>query len=498
MISRPDLKSFSKLPRAYLIILEDITGYVEVVTLTGEAVLGRKGGDNTPEISLSSPIVSRCHGRFTVSSGSFYYTDADSLNGTFVNGRHITGKDGAVRLGDGDVLRIDTPLPGRLHKNAVTIVFSLTYDRRCKWHRLPLTHAGLSVGRDVHNSLEFDSSKTRVKMANLSVNSSQTILRPERGMKPYLNGNLVSDALIVNNKDVIRFANDFIFFSQNEICYNTCSADECGLVVRINETVVNEGFSHKTLLKDISLEVDKGDFALIIGGSGAGKSTLVNSILGKYTINGSIVLGGKAVTPGSAEAARIAYVPQTLAIRKEERLIDVVRDTALLRMNGDMSPSEREAFIWETLDRLGLKGKAKSEIKKLSGGEQRRAAIANEVVTNSDVFFLDEPDSGLDPKSGISLMQNLKSLSDKGKMVMLISHNYASYPNPEQIYSKVIILAKSNEDGIGRLAFSGSVREALSFFGVDELKDITKLINPLSENGDGRADEFVEKYRRLY
>ena len=61
----------------------------------------------------------------------------------------------------------------------------------------------------------------------------------------------------------------------------------------------------------------------------------------------------------------------------------------------------------------------------------------------------------------------------------------------------VIILAKSNTDGIGRLAFCGSVPEALEFFGVEELKDITKLINPASENGEGRADEFVEKFRRF-
>ena len=162
-----------------------------------------------------------------------------------------------------------------------------------------------------------------------------------------------------------------------------------------------------------------------------------------------------------------------------------------------MNKKQRTEFIMSTLDSLGLKSKANTEIKKLSGGEQRRAAIANEVVTNSNIFFLDEPDSGLDPKSGMELMNNLKALSDIGKTVMLISHNYASYPSPEKIYTKIIILAKSNIDGIGRLAFSGSVPEALEFFGVEALKDITKLINPVSENGEGRADEFVEKYKRM-
>ena len=183
---------------------------------------------------------------------------------------------------------------------------------------------------------------------------------------------------------------------------------------------------------------------------------------------------------------------------RAEPAVIVITDTAILRMNGKMSGSQRKKFIMETLESLGLAAKAKMEIKKLSGGEQRRAAIANEVVTNPDIFFLDEPDSGLDPKSGMELMNNLKNLSGKGKIVMLISHNSASYPNPEKIYTKVIILATSNRDGVGRLAFMGSVPEALYFFGVKELKDITKLINPKSENGDGRADEFVERFRREY
>ncbi len=223
----------------------------------------------------------------------------------------------------------------------------------------------------------------------------------------------------------------------------------------------------------------------------------MNSVLGKYDISGNIYIGGRPTAGNGDLTSSIAYVPQTLPIRKEERLIDVVTDTCVLRCKTKMSKAAREKFVLETLDTLGLKSKAKMEIRKLSGGEQRRAAIANEVVTNSDIFFLDEPDSGLDPKSGMELMNNLKALSDVGKMVMLISHNYASYPSPERIYTKVIILAKSNRDGIGRLAFCGSVPEALEFFGVDALKDITKLINPKSENGEGRADEFVEKYRRM-
>lgn len=485
--------------KAYLIVFSDMKEEVNVVTFTKNMTLGRKGSENTPDIAVSSPIVSRNHGMFTINSGAFYYSDAKSLNGTHINGTLIDPDSPPVRLNGGDVIRIDSKNPAVAHKGAVTIVFSTTYDRRSKWFRQKLSPKTAILGRGMTNGIEFDPKKMRTQALRFASSMGQMTFQTA-GMTGdiRLNNRPVSGTMPIINKDVLRVDNSFAFYCDSELVYSVCMATDSGLSVNIAETTVSDASGKKTLLKDIHMQVDRGDFTLIIGGSGAGKSTLINSILGKYTIKGAITLGGKLVTAGSGEASRIAYVPQTLPLRKEERLIDVVRDTALLRMNGNMSPAEREAFIMETLDQLGLKSKAKMEIRKLSGGEQRRAAIANEVVTNSDIFFLDEPDSGLDPKSGIELMNNLKALSDRGKIVMLISHNYASYPNPDKIYSKVVILAKSNIDGIGRLAFMGSIKEALEFFGVSELKDITKLINPTSENGDGRADEFVEKYRRMY
>ena len=488
---------------AYLLVFSDIKKDVAVIKLTKDMTLGRKIPGSVPDIVLDSPIISRSHGKFTVQPDGFYYTDNNSLNGTFINGilykQDVNPSDSPIRLNDGDVLRFDCRDSKKAHNNAVTIVFSTSYDKRSKWRRAKLSEANNSIGLSRKNLIEFDKSQMVVQNAVVSTNdfgctvkstSNKSILR--------YNNSVVSDSCRIRSKDAFKIDNNYLFYDKNEVLYSICLVTEPGLSVRLNETHVSDKLKKKVLLKDISLDIDKGDFALIIGGSGAGKSTFMNSILGKYSIAGTISIGGRVTSGNSELTSGIAYVPQTLPIRKEERLIDVVTDTCILRCKRKMSKSERSRFIMDTLDSLGLKGKADMEIKKLSGGEQRRAAIANEVVTDADIFFLDEPDSGLDPKSGMELMSNLKALSDIGKMVMLISHNYASYPNPERIYTKVIILAKSNKDGIGRLAFCGSVTEALEFFGVDALKDTTKLINPVSENGEGRADEFVEKFRRMY
>ena len=488
--------------KAYLIIFNGIENEATVISIKGNMTVGREIPGSKPDISIDSPIVSRKHGVFTVAPDGVYYQDTDSFNGTFINGmlykQDINPCKAPIRLNDGDVLRFDCRDARQSHANAVTMVFSTSYDKRSKWRRDKAPAANMIIGASHKHLIEFD--VRNMAYQNVSANISAigcSVTKTSRANNVFYNNMPVATNCFVRNKDVFRIDQNYIYYDKGEFLYNICLVTEPGLVVNLAETYVPDKLKRKVLLKDIHLNIDKGDFALIIGGSGAGKSTFMNSILGKYDINGMISIGGRVASGTESITSDIAYVPQTLPLRKEERLIDVVTDTCVLRCKTKMNKAERDKFIMDTLDSLGLKGKADMEIKKLSGGEQRRAAIANEVVTNSDIFFLDEPDSGLDPKSGMELMNNLKALSDAGKMVMLISHNYASYPSPEKIYSKVIILAKSNIDGIGRLAFCGSVKEALEFFGVSELKDITKLINPKAENGEGRADEFVEKYRRM-
>lgn len=486
---------------AYLIIFTDIKNEAVIVRLDGRMTVGREVPGSSPDIAINSPIVSRKHGEFTVGADGFYYKDCGSFNGTYINGflykKDINPDIAPVKLNDGDVLRIDNRHETKSHENAVTIVFSTTYDKRSKWRREKTKADTASIGFSNKNLVEFNTKKMAQQKAVAGMNEVGCALRKVGKTNHLIYNNCpVADTCFVRNKDIFRIDKTFFYYDKGEFIYNVCLVTEPGLDISLQETYVSDKLKKKVLLRDIDLSVDKGDFALIIGGSGAGKSTFMNSVLGKYDINGTISIGGKKSEGAGDLTSGIAYVPQTLPLRKEERLIDVVTDTCILRNKTKMSKSEREKFILDSLDSLGLKGKANMEIKKLSGGEQRRAAIANEVVTNSEIFFLDEPDSGLDPKSGMELMNNLKALSDVGKIVMLISHNYASYPCPEKIYTKIIILAKSNKDGIGRLAFCGSVNEALEFFGVDALKDITKLINPVSENGEGRADEFVEKYRR--
>lgn len=136
----------------------------------------------------------------------------------------------------------------------------------------------------------------------------------------------------------------------------------------------------------------------------------------------------------------------------------------------------------------------KTLVEKLSGGQRKRLSIAVEFVAKPELFFLDEPDSGLDGVMARYLMENLRRIADQEKIVVVITH---TPDRAVDLFDKVVVLAKSQEDNVGRLAFFGNIDEAKQFFDVDTMEQIIKRINRPDEGGEGRADEFIEKFEEL-
>jgi ABC-type multidrug transport system ATPase subunit len=113
-----------------------------------------------------------------------------------------------------------------------------------------------------------------------------------------------------------------------------------------------------------------------------------------------------------------------------------------------------------------------------------------ELVSDPDLFVLDEPDSGLDGVIAREIFEKLRGIADQGKIVMAITHT------PDRVidmFDKVIVLARDS-GRVGRLAFYGSPDEAREFFGQNSMEGILRLVNQKDEGGEGRSDEFVVKY----
>ncbi|WP_029230920.1 ABC transporter ATP-binding protein [Butyrivibrio sp. VCB2006] len=269
------------------------------------------------------------------------------------------------------------------------------------------------------------------------------------------------------------------------------AAIDNGLTVNIRERTVIDFFRKKTLLKDVHMQIPKGHMVLLLGGSGAGKTTYLNALTGYEKADASIMLDKADVYKEYSKMKyNIGFVPQQDLMRGTDTVELTLSDAALLRLPTSMSIMERENRIAAVLDLFGLMAVKSSLVDKLSGGQRKRLSIALEFITDPDLFILDEPDSGLDGVVARKLFEKLRGIADEGKIVVVITHT------PDRVidlFDDVIVLAK-DATRTGRLAYYGSVKESYEFFGKDSMEDILLSINQKDEGGEGRADEFVEKY----
>lgn len=264
------------------------------------------------------------------------------------------------------------------------------------------------------------------------------------------------------------------------------------LKIAIRERSVRNLLHKKVLLKDISLDVCTGEMVLILGGSGAGKTTFMNAVMGYEPADGTISFKGMNVYEEYEKMKyMIGFVPQQDLMRDNDTVYETLKNAGEMKLPASTDTDQLEKRVIEVLGLMGLEAEKTNLVKKLSGGQRKRLSIAQEYIGNPTLFFLDEPDSGLDGGMAKSLMEKLRTIADSQKIVMLISHQP---DRTAELFDKVIVLAKSNSEGCGRLAFFGSVEETKAFFGVDALEKVVQKINRKDEGGEGLSDYFIQKF----
>lgn len=182
------------------------------------------------------------------------------------------------------------------------------------------------------------------------------------------------------------------------------------------------------VLTGISLEIKTGEFVYLIGKVGSGKSSLIK------TLNAELPLEkgeGKVVGYSLAELKTrdIPFLRRKLGVVFQDfRLLNDrnVYDNLAFVLKATDWKSEEEIFdrVNEVLEMVAMTSKSKSMPHQLSGGEQQRVAIARALLNNPEVILADEPTGNLDPHTSIELMQILKDLNDKGKTIIIATHDY--------------------------------------------------------------------------
>lgn len=179
-------------------------------------------------------------------------------------------------------------------------------------------------------------------------------------------------------------------------------------------------------LRGMTLSINKGEFVSIMGPSGSGKSTLLHilSFLDRPT-GGSYKFQGKSIDEMTdQELAHVrnkdmGFVFQSFNLLSRLTVYDNVEISLLY---SDIPPNKRGALVEEAVRSVGLEEKLYTEAGKLSGGQKQRVAIARALVTDPNVIFADEPTGNLDSQSGLQVMEILESLNDKGRTVVLVTH----------------------------------------------------------------------------
>ncbi len=194
-----------------------------------------------------------------------------------------------------------------------------------------------------------------------------------------------------------------------------------GALIEFDKVVA--GYTHLTVLNEMTLDARKGEITLLIGPNGAGKSTVLKTLFGMLTPrSGHIRFNGQVIngrTPRQLLSEGIAFVPQgrnlfgSLSVLHNLELGGLHLEKRLLR--------ERIAEVMELFPRL--KQRVDSRAASLSGGEQKQLEVGRALLVKPEVILIDEPSIGLAPIIVQDVMRLLRTLADSGKSVLMVEQN---------------------------------------------------------------------------
>lgn len=182
------------------------------------------------------------------------------------------------------------------------------------------------------------------------------------------------------------------------------------------------------VLKSLNLEIDSGEFVMIMGKSGSGKTTLLN-ILGFLDVfdEGRYIFDGADVTNLSENERSVFRNINIGFVFQQFNLIETLNVYQNIELpliyNKTLKKSEREEIVKDKLKSVGLLDKLKQKPLQLSGGQQQRVAIARCLANDPQIIFADEPTGALDSETSKEIMELLTKLNEQGKTIIMVTHD---------------------------------------------------------------------------
>lgn len=213
---------------------------------------------------------------------------------------------------------------------------------------------------------------------------------------------------------------------------------------------VTKSFNHgKTqVLRDVSLEIKDGEFAVILGASGSGKSTLMNIISGlECADSGSVNVGGVELSHLSSQQLTKFRKDQVGFVFQQYYLLPHLSVKSNVKMGANLA--KNDDYV-EIINALGLVDKLNAKPWELSGGEQQRVCIARALAKKPQILFLDEPTGALDEKTGREVLDLIMKEKEKlGFTMIMVTHNQNIAEMAETIIKlnsgKIVEIAKNKK-----------------------------------------------------
>lgn len=494
-------------PSNFPALVDCATNQRHLIGTTTHFIVGRS---EDAHLCVANLRCSRKHFQI-VKDGERYFVEAlVQANPTYVDGREVVGRSAlangsVVRAGESDfrfvlAASVSAP-PPPMRAPAPAVAFALPPENEFQTvtasaeqlkEVLALTGnirlaGSMLIGRDYASHIPLPNPQVSRQHAVIVVRADSKVELRDLGSAngTFVNGRrLTSRPVMLNRDDQINIGPYALKFTGKELVTEN-RVDNIELISDNVTRIVTDRQTKKKLklLDGITLVFKPREFVCLLGPSGSGKSTLMTILSGRGSPDrGTVLINGQDLHANfDALKKDLALVPQKDVLHDSLTVGQALRYTARLRLPPDTSSEEADACIQEILNTVTLTHRHGTVIRQLSGGQIKRACLANEILCKPSLLFLDEVTSGLDERTDSDMMDLFRQIAHDGKTVVCITHSLA---NVERTCDVVVILTPG-----GKLAFVGSPTEAKEYFKIDRLG----LVYNLLEDKDVRPPEYWQE-----
>lgn len=344
-----------------------------------------------------------------------------------------------------------------------------------------------TIGRDKECEIQLDHIQVSRQHARIQKRGERAILRDLNSANgTYVDGQRIGVPVTLNPGSRVGIG-PFLLSWDGDALVPTTRTNNLQLEGRrLTRRVRNRsGSGTLTILDSVSVVIRPHEFVVLLGPTGSGKSTLLAALSARTPANSGQVLINQADLYEEFESLKrdIAVVPQHDILHDELTLDEALTYTAKLRLPEDTSANEVDGQIAALAERVGLTRARQTKLGSMSGGQRRRASLANELVASPSLLFLDEVTSGLDEHTDRQMMHLFRGIAESGKTVVCVTHTLA---NIDECCHLVVLLTVG-----GKLAFVGSPAEALDYFKIKRLGHIYEILADAD-----RADELQQQFTK--